>query len=200
MKNTSPSLPLLGTFTLLLLSIFNSSILVKADENRSTNHILVHDTCNKISEQKLQKVCNFEIDSDPREDLKSNLTGLLIIFISHSINNFKENIVFLQRELKSGKLNNETKLMFNKCLENFERGNTDLQESLHILLTQTGIDVYGLPTINIDAYLDLCVLDFEGDPIPPVWQTRYNNSLNLLSLILSMSNIIKCNREASCIP
>ena len=68
-----------------------------------------------------------EIDSDSREDLKSNLTGILIIFVNHSISNFNDYIMFLQREIKSEKLNGETKEMFVTCLENFERGTIDLQ-------------------------------------------------------------------------
>ena len=197
MKNTSSSLPFLGAFTLLLLSIFNSSMLAKAEVNRST---FAHDTCNRFQYNQLYKLCIPEIDSDPREDLKSSLTGILIIFVNHSISNFKDNIAFLQREIKSGKLNGETKEMYDGCLEDFENGNDDLQETMHILLTQTGMDAYSLPTINIDSYLSECVDFYEGEPIPPEWQSRYNTSENLLYLILATSNLMKCNRDIACIP
>lgn len=124
-------------------------------------------TCNRFQYDELYKLCILEINSDPREDLKSNLTGLFIIFVNHSISSFSDNIEFLQGEIKSGNLNGETKLMFNTCLKIFERGNDDLQETIHILFTQTGIDVYNLPIINIPNYVQDCVDDFEGDPIPP---------------------------------
>ena len=158
------SFPLLATFTLFLLSIFNPSLLV---EPRSINNNFAHRTCNRIQYEQLYKICIPVVDSDPREDLKSNLTGLLIIFLNHSINNFNDNIGFLHREIKSGKLNGKTKMMYGKCLEAFEMGNSDLQESLHILLTQTSRDVYGLPLMIAGDHISLWVDDFEGDPIPP---------------------------------
>ena len=154
MKNTPSSLPLLGAFTLLLLSIFNSSLLAKAEVNRTT---FVHDTCNRFQYDQLYKLCIPDIDSDPREDLKSNLTGILIIFVNHIISNFNNNIAFLQKEIKSGKLNNEAKEMYDGCLDDFERGSNALHEGMHTLLTQTGIDATMLPTMSIVNYVEDCV-------------------------------------------
>ena len=197
MKNTSSSLPFLGAFTLILLSIFNPSMLAKAEVNRST---FVHDTCNRFQYKQLYKLCIPEIDSDPREDLKSNLTGILIIFVNHSISNFNDNIAFLKKEIKSGKLIGKTKEMYDSCLDDFKRGNNALQEGMHILLTQKGIDVYMLPTMNVASYVSDCVDYYEGVPISREWQSRYNTSWNLSLLILTTSNLIKCNRDIACIP
>ena len=85
-------------------------------------------------------------------------------------------------------------------MDDFKRGNSDLQEGMHILLTQTGIDVTMLPTIGIANYVEDCVYDYEGVPIPPEWHSRYNTLWNLIALIAEMCNIMKCNRECSCIP
>ncbi|KAG6572377.1 hypothetical protein SDJN03_29105, partial [Cucurbita argyrosperma subsp. sororia] len=196
----SSSLSLLGVFTLLLLSIFNPSMFVLAKENGSNIDKFVHDTCNRFPDNELYNLCISEIDSDLREDLKSNLAGFLTIFVNRTINNFNDNLVFLQKEIKSGKLDAETKLMYNKCSESFGMGYTDLQESMHILLTQPGTNVYDLPIMSVDKHVGVCFDDFEDDPIPPEWTSRYNRSWNLVSLILGTSNLIKCNREASCIP
>ncbi|XP_023511468.1 uncharacterized protein LOC111776286 [Cucurbita pepo subsp. pepo] len=171
-----------------------------AEEDKSTDDTFVHDTCNRFQYNELYKLCIPEIDLDPREDLKSNLTGFLTIFVNHTINNFNDNLIFLQREIKSGKLDAETKLMYDKCSESFGMGYTKLQESMHILLTQPGTNVYDLPTMSVDKRISVCFDDFEDDPIPPEWQSRYKTSWNLVSLILGTSNLIKCNREASCIP
>ena len=200
MKNMSSSLSLLGAFTLLLLSILNPSMFAEADDNRSTNDNFVHDTCNRFTYDELYKICIPEIDSDPREDLKTNLTGLLIILVNHSISNFNDNIEFLQREIKSEKLNGETKHMLDTCLENFERGNRDLQETMHILHAQTGIGPYELPVIGILNYIRDCVDEFEDVPKPLGYQSRYNTSWNLMLLIASMCNVMKCNRVIACIP
>ena len=167
MKSMSPSLLLLGAFTLLLLSIINPSMFVMAKENRSTNNNFAHDTFNRFQFEQLYKLYISEVDSDPRKDLKSNLTGILIIFVNHTTSNFKDNVMFLQREIKSGKLNGETKEMYDTCLENFERGTTDLQQSMHVLLTETGKDIYGLPALSVASYVTECVDDFEGVPKPP---------------------------------
>lgn len=205
MKNKMCSSPsFLVAFTLHFLSIFNPFLLAHANQNtNATVNNFAHGICNRLIQYNdLYKVCIPEIDSDPREDLKSDLTGLLIIFVNHSISNFNDNIVFLKKEINSGKVNGDTKDIMSMCLENFETGISALQESLHILLTQTGIDVYQLSMINVENYVSECVEDFEGNPIPnpPEWQSRYNSSWNLLGLILVMSNLIKCNRVISCIP
>ena len=200
MKNMSSSLPLLPVFTLLLLSIFNPSMIVMAEENRSSNDKFVRDTCNRFQYDELYKLCFSVIDSDPREDLKSNLTGFLIILVNHTISNFNDNLVFLQKEIKAGKLDAETKLMYNKCSESFGMGYTDLQESMHILLTQPGTNVYELPTMSVAGHIGVCFDDFEDDPIPPEWQSRYNTSWDLVALTVETTNLITCNREASCTP
>ena len=175
-------------------------MVVMAEENRSSNDKFVRDTCNKFQYDELYKLCFPVIDSDPHEDLKSNLTGILIILVNHTISNFNDNLVFLQKEIKSGKLDAETKLMYNKCSESFGMGYTDLQESMHILLTQPGANVYDLPTMSVDKHVGVCFDDFEDDPIPPEWQSRYNTSWNLISLVAETTNLITCNRVASCIP
>ena len=200
MKNMSSSLPLLAVSTLLLLSIFNPSMIVMAEENSSSNDKFVRDTCNRFQYDELYKVCIPVIDSDPREDLKSNLTGFLIIFMNHTMSNFNDNIVFLQREIQSGKLNAETKLVYSTCLESFRMGYSDLEEAMHILLTQPGTNVYDLSTMMVDKHISTCIEDFEDDPIPPEWQSRYNTSWDLVALTVETTNLITCNREASCTP
>ena len=89
-------------------------------------------------------------------------------------------------------------MMYDECLEAFEMGNSDLQESLHILLTQTSRDVYGLPLMIAGNHISSWVDDFEGDPIPLEWQSRYKNSWNLVLLIGGISNLIKCNQQFEC--
>ena len=192
MKNMSSSTPILMTFTLGLLSLFSLSMLVRANES------FAHNICNKLQFNGVSKLCIFEVDSDHREDLKSSMIGLLTIFVNHSIRNFNDNIVFLKREINSGGFVGEKRDMFETCLDNFERGTNDLQKSMQILLTQTGIDVYQLPTTNMEKYVSQCVENYEDIPIPREWRSRYYTSWDLLNLILAMTNLIKCNSSFPC--
>lgn len=69
-----------------------------------------HGTCNKMIDYPEQnKLCLSEVDSDSHQDLKSNLTGFLILFVNHTITNFNISVSFLQNQVNSGKLDRDIK-------------------------------------------------------------------------------------------
>lgn len=77
------------------------------------------------------KLCLSEVDSDPHQDLKSNLTGFLILFVNHTITNFNISVSFLQNQVNSGKLDRDMKdiYMFEACIGDFQLGIDDLRET-----------------------------------------------------------------------
>ena len=182
---------------LVLLCILSLCMLTKADQNTTINDFVRH-TCNRTHE--LKNLCLSQISSEPRNDLKSNLTGLLMIFVNQSISNFKNDISFLEKEINSNKISRDTKDMLEDCLQNFQIGSVNLRETMEILQTKTGYDAEQLPVGNVGNLAVECFDDFEGTPVPPEWQSRYNASFALLKLSMAMINLITCNRDYACIP
>lgn len=181
---------------LVLFCILSVCMLVKADQNASINDF-VNLTCNRTIE--LKNLCLSHINSDPRDDLKTSLTGFLTIFVNHSITDINNDILFLKKELNSNKIGHDTKDMYIGCSDNYVMGLGDLQETLQKLQKKGSVDVfYSLITQTYDL-LTGCMEDFEGiSIIPPEWQSRYKASYALLDLSLSMINLIKCNSPQAC--
>ena len=145
-------------------------------------------------------MCLSLVNSDPREDLKTNLTGLLTIFVNHSITDINNDILFLNHELASNNVSRDSKEIYLVCADNYVMGLSDLQETLEKLIKRRGsVDVfYSLMNHTYDL-LTGCLDDFEGIyTIPREWQSRYEASYALLDLSLSIINLIKCNSPDEC--
>ncbi|XP_022137307.1 uncharacterized protein LOC111008804 [Momordica charantia] len=167
-------------------------------EKLSVANSFVNNTCNKFEEEFI-KVCIDVIDSDPHQDLKLNLSGLLAIFINHSIDNATDNHLYLMEQLKRSDLDKDIRYTFNVCVEQYERGLDILKSSLEALLKNDKDD---LGLILSDAFdkIVACEDDFESTPEPPSWLAHYLPLRKLLALSMGTANLIQCKKVAACIP
>lgn len=148
----------------------------------------VNDSCKKYKE--LSQICIDVIDSDPRQDLKSNLSGFLAIFINHSIANTNNNHLYLLEQIKRPELDNKTRQVFNKCLGHYEICRNILTSSLEVLLRDHDVK---LDRNMADAYalITECENEFTGTPEPPSWSSRCLELFRLLKLSMMTANLLQ---------
>ena len=157
----------------------------------------VHDTCNKTEE--LKDLCNSVIGSDPRDDLKSNLTSLLTIFINQTLRVVVDDHSYLYNQTLNGELDNRTLEVFKSCMNLYQMSKDSLQALLDVELLKNKNADLNMDLAQVDNFLDLCEVDFEGFTREPLtWKSRYDYVSSLLILSLRMTNLIKCNQIHYC--
>lgn len=178
--------------------IFFSSLCFIAQTDQSAiSNDFVNDTCKKHEE--LCKICIDVIDSDPHQDLKLNLSGLLAIFINHSIANATDNNLYLVEQLKRPGLDNRTQQILNSCTDLYGRGINVLTSTLEALLENQGTELSMSMTGAYDMFVS-CEYEYEYTPEPPAWLSRYLGLRPLLELSMGTANLIECKRVAACVP
>lgn len=180
-------------FTLLVFSVRANTV----DPKIEAAYNFVRDTCNKSEE--LKDLCNSVIDSNPRQDLKSNLTGLLAIFVNQTLQAVIHDHSYLQSQIAHGHLDNLTQKVFISCMDQYQMSKDSLELILKEALVKQKSGDLNMDLGQIDNYLDLCEMDFEGfTPEPSAWKSRYDYVNSLLILSLRMTNLITCNHIHVC--
>lgn len=92
---------------ILLLLMFNHLCLIAQTYQTAVSNDFVKNTCMKHGE--LSNIGIAVVDSDPHQDWKLNLQGLLAIFINHSIAKATDNRSYLLEQIKKGACSLTTK-------------------------------------------------------------------------------------------
>ncbi|KAG6585821.1 hypothetical protein SDJN03_18554, partial [Cucurbita argyrosperma subsp. sororia] len=180
-------------FTYLLLSAAANTL----DPEMKAGSDFTRATCDRTSE--LKDLCISVINSNPCEDLKSNLTGFLAIFINETLHVVIDDHSYLLNQTLNGQLDNRTLQVFRSCASQYQMSKDSLRVLLEDeLLKQHNADL-NMDLGQIDNYLALCEMEFEGFiEEPSAWKTRYDYVSSLLILSLQTTNLIKCNRIHVC--
>ncbi|XP_043720862.1 cell wall / vacuolar inhibitor of fructosidase 2-like [Telopea speciosissima] len=127
------SAPITG-FSVLLFTFFLALSICFCDVSASVlKEDFIQQTCKSTDNYNL---CVSLLQSDPHTELKSNLPGILTIFIDISINKATSNRLYVENLLKTAK-DEAAKKCLNTCKENYISSISNLQESLPELKSKT---------------------------------------------------------------
>ncbi|CAK9308720.1 unnamed protein product [Citrullus colocynthis] len=162
------------------------------------NDNFIQDTCNKTKE--LKHLCIFLIFSNSHDDLKSNLTGLLTIFVNQTLLVVADDELYLSDQTLNGRLDNRTQQVFMNCMTQYQMSKDSLQGLLEEqLLKQRISSDMDLDLTQVSNFLSLCEVSFEGfTDEPSTWKLRYDYVSSLINLSLRINNLIKCNHIDAC--
>lgn len=183
-----------GIVLLLLFSSFYP--IARTDQTAVVSSDFIKTTCNKF-EEKFIKVCVDVIDSDPHQDLKLNLTGLLAIVVKHSIANVTDDYSYLLEQLKRSDLDKYTRQIFDVCVEEYKRGLDTLKSSLDELLKEHNRNL-SLSMTDAFKSFGTCEDEFEDTPMPPSLLSRYLSLQQLMELCMGISNLLECQKVTAC--
>lgn len=187
----------LGAVVVMVIFLaFCAAANVLDPETKVANNF-IQETCNRT--QELKDVCISVIHSNPHEDLKSNLTGLLALFINQTLHAVVDDHSYLLNQTQNAQLDDQTRQAFTSCVTQYQMSRDSLQVLLQEqLLSRQNTDL-NMDLGQIDNYLALCEIDFEGFAAEPsAWKSRYHYVSSLLILSLRITNLIKCNQIHAC--
>lgn len=199
MNHSSFIVLLILTFILIIFSS-SANILEHPNIMKLRNYNFIQDTCNKTEE--LKDVCISVIDNNPHEDLKSTLKGILVIFVNENLRVIVEDRSYLLNQTAlngESSLDNRTRQVFVNCVTQYQMSKDCLEVLLEEELLKKGNADLNMDLGQIDNYLALCEIDFEGfAEEPSAWKSRYEYVNSLLILSLRITNLIKCNHIHVC--
>lgn len=181
------------------LLVFFVTLLILYPKMIVGNHNFIQHTCNKV-ESDLKDLCISVVSSNPNDYLKSNLTGLLTIFVNQTLGVVIDDQLYLSNQTSNGQLDNRTQQIFTICMMQYQMSKDSLQAVLEeqLLKQQISGDL-DFDLTQIVNYLQLCEISFQGFvEEPSTWKSLYDYVSSLLDLSLEITNLIKCNHIQAC--
>ena len=179
------------------LFLFSCLCLVSQIHQTAASHDFVRDACKKYEEEEWN-FCYDLVSSDLRADLKSNFSGLLTIFINHSIPYASDTYKYIVEQLKRPDLSHMSRQAFELCKIKYKEGIDDLKTSLQDLLNDPNTDMVDGTNLATGAF-QMCDLEFDGTaPYPPYLLSRHKGLGQFLELALGAANFLQCKHILPC--